>query len=95
MGYFWTFQMEVVVIAMSCDRVAKEAGKIVGVCHRIDEQLSSNSWESKEVWKLLMMVKAKRTTYTAAGYFVVNRETLFGLFGVATTYFIILVQLYQ
>lgn len=84
-----------IAIVISCDRVAREAGRIVSVCHKIQEKLPQSSWERNEIFKLLTLVNSKKALYTAADYFIVSRSTLFGLLSVTTTYFIILVQFNQ
>lgn len=78
---------------MSCDRVMEESGNIIKVCLEIQDDL--NSVEREEVYKLLALVKAKPSCYTAGGYFILNRSCLFALLSAVTTYFIILVQFHQ
>lgn len=81
------------MLIISCDNVIAEARNIVKVCQEIQED--ADAAQREEIFNLLTLVKAKWPRYTAAGYFVVNRSSLFALFSVATTYFIILVQFHQ
>lgn len=78
---------------ISCDKVTAEAKRIVNVCNEVETNMDYSAKD--EVVKLLMIVKAKEPCYTAAGYFILNRSTLFALLNVVTTYFIILLQFYQ
>lgn len=80
-------------MVISCDKVVTEANGIIKVCHEVQENLDFNGRD--EIFNLLTLVKAKKPRYTAAGYFVLNRSTLFALLSTTTTYFIILVQFHQ
>lgn len=77
---------------MSCDKATKEFTQIVDVCRTVQQYFPLHSKERNEIFNLLLLVNSKQPLYTAAGYFTVNRSTLFGLLSVITTYFIILVQ---
>lgn len=77
----------------SCDYVVAEANRTIKVCYEIQENLDYN--ERNELFNLLALVKARNPCYTAAGYIVVNRSTLFTLLSAVTTYFIIIVQFHQ
>lgn len=81
------------MVLMSCDKVVEEGMKIVKVCHEIQAVL--NPYDRREILNLMVLVNSKRPRYTAAGYFVLNRCSLFALLSVITTYFIILVQFHQ
>lgn len=93
--FFLLYQVEVVSIVISCDCVTREAERIVGVCQRVQEDMTTYSWERREIFKFLLLVNTRKPLYSAADYFIINRSTLFGLLGVTTTYFIILVQFSQ
>lgn len=76
---------------MSCDKIINEANKIITTSCEIQEKLNSNGKE--EIVNLLTMMKAKKPCYTAAGYIILNRNTLFSILSTTATYFIILLQL--
>lgn len=80
---------------MSCDRVAKEAEKVADVCQRAMESLPIRSSERNEIFNFFELVNTRKPSYTAAGYFIINRGTLFGLLSVTTTYFIVMLQFNQ
>lgn len=92
---FLIFKVQVGVMVISCDKVIMEAERIVNVCQEVQEILPSNSRERNEIFRLLVLVNAKRPIYSAANYFVVNRKALLGLLSVTTTYFIVMVQFNQ
>lgn len=82
--------MEVIVLILSCNGVITEANRI---CYNVPENLGFN--ERMELFNLLILVRAKKPCYTAAGFFTLNKSTLFALLSTTTTYFIILVQFHQ
>lgn len=88
-------QVQVVAIVMSCDQVTKETERTVGVCYKIQENLSLYTWEREEIFKFLTLINSRKPIYSAAGYFVISKSSLFGLLSVTTTYFIILIQFSQ
>lgn len=81
------------VLTLSCDRAVLEANQIIKVCTEI--QINLNNFERKEVLNFIILTNMKKIGYTAAGYFVLNKGSLFALLSTATTYLIILIQFNQ
>lgn len=81
------------VLIISCDKVVTEATRIIEISHKIQDKIDFNGRE--EIFNLLILVKASKPHFTAAGFFKLNRSTLFSILSVTTTYFIILLQFHQ
>lgn len=87
--------MQIYMVVISCDRVIAKAEQIVDTCCEVQENLQTRSSERNQVFELLKLIGSKKLSYSAAGYFIINKSTLFGLIGVITTYFIVLLQFHQ
>lgn len=80
---------------MSCDRTLQEAKASIKICHDLQEQLPPQSEAREEMFRLLSIMKSRKPRFSAGGFFDVNRHTIFSVLYVATTYFIIIIQLRQ
>lgn len=63
---------------------------MVKVSHEMQEHFNSSPRD--EVFRLLALIEVKKPCYSAAGFFMLNKSTLFALFSAITMYFIILIQ---
>lgn len=76
-----------------CDATANEGQTIATTALKYEKNFPLNSEERRELMRLAGCVMHRKIAFTAAGFFDVNRRNIFALFGTATTYFIILIQL--
>lgn len=67
----------------------------MNICYDLEEHFPSSSVERKEALKLVRLARYKGPCFSAAGFFNVDRKTLFGFLNVTTTYFIIIIQFNQ
>lgn len=87
--------MQTFAIIMSCDGSLQKAKDIVKFCQDHQDELPSRSEEREEIFKLLLLIDTRKPKFSAAGYFTINRKTIFTVLYVTTTYIIILVQFRQ
>ncbi|RZC41106.1 7tm 7 domain containing protein, partial [Asbolus verrucosus] len=79
-------------VIMSCDSATRESKKIVMLCYKIQQHCVANSIERKELIYLAEVTSASVPTFTAAGFFEINRNTFLGILSATTTYLIIIIQ---
>ncbi|XP_049821181.1 putative gustatory receptor 28b [Aethina tumida] len=80
-------------VMQECDATANEGQTIATTALKYEKNFPLNSEERRELMRLAGCVMHRKIAFTAAGFFGVNRRNIFALFGTATTYFIILIQL--
>lgn len=86
------FQIKAIILIVPCDATIKEAKQFITTCHKLQKNCVTSSTDNKELLILLTTVTRTNAIYTAAGFFDIDRTTIFGLLSVITTYFIVIVQ---
>lgn len=71
---------------MSCDVATKQAAKTRGICK--DLKFSTN----KDVINFIQYVKDHRVSFTAAGFFTINRKIILTIAGIVVNYLVITMQ---
>ncbi|RZC39421.1 7tm 7 domain containing protein [Asbolus verrucosus] len=82
----------IAIVILSCDYVGSESDRSIFLCYKLQEQFPYDSRERMELFNLAKQITANATKITAANFFEVNKNTLFGIFGTTATYSIILLQ---
>ncbi|KAJ8952979.1 hypothetical protein NQ318_015339 [Aromia moschata] len=80
------------MIIFTCDFTVKESRKLLVTCSRMERYLPLTSKERSELLRLEDQIRNNRPSFTAAGFFQINRSTLLSLISTTTTYFIIVLQ---
>lgn len=70
----------------------REANRIVPICYEQQLIFPKGFAERHELSKLALVASSLKVEYTAAGFFQINRTTLFSVLSVVTTYFIVILQ---
>lgn len=78
---------------LSCDQVAREVERFSRICYKYQE--SFNSEDKQFLLILANHAIINRPIFTAAGFFEINRSTIFALFGTLGTYFFVVLQFNQ
>ncbi|XP_018565606.1 equilibrative nucleoside transporter 3 isoform X2 [Anoplophora glabripennis] len=79
-------------VVFCCDSVVRETDKLLMNCYMLEQTLPLRSKELEELDSLKELIKNKRPTLTAAGFFEIRRSTLLSLLSSTTTYFIVALQ---
>lgn len=74
------------------DLTTKEASRMVTICYTQQQLYPESFAEYREFAKLAVLGGNLHVEFTAAGFFEINRTTLYKLICVVTTYFIVIVQ---
>lgn len=77
---------------MLCQKIRNEGKTTVNLCYLLQEQVATKSEEREELMKLANIAEARLPTFTAAGYFEINKSVLMNIFGTVATYIIVLIQ---
>ncbi|KAJ3631276.1 hypothetical protein MTP99_012414 [Tenebrio molitor] len=80
------------LLILACDAARSESYKTVFLCYKLREKFPDKSEEQKELLQLAQIVEVNKANFSAADFFDVNRNTLFGIFGTITTYLIVTIQ---
>ncbi|KAJ8947247.1 hypothetical protein NQ314_008646 [Rhamnusium bicolor] len=80
-------------IMFSCDLAIKEAQNIIVICYKYQQPFLTYSEEKQELINLVNQAINDKPTFTAAGFFEINRKTVFALLGTTIAYFIVLIQI--
>ncbi|XP_044256029.1 gustatory and pheromone receptor 39a-like [Tribolium madens] len=88
------------LVAMSglifiCGSAKSESQKIVLLCYKMMEKFPERSQEQEELLLAAQVIEKSVANFTAAGFFDVNRSTLFGILATTTTYLIVTIQFNQ
>jgi gustatory receptor len=86
------FQASTSLLILACDAARSESYKTVFLCYKLREKFPDKSEEQKELLQLAQIVEVNKANFSAADFFDVNRNTLFGIFGTITTYLIVTIQ---
>lgn len=79
-------------IIFSCDAAVEESKKLLVTCYRMEQLLPPFSNEKEELMSLENVLKTKRPTFTAAGFFEIKKSTLLSLLSTTATYFVVSIQ---
>lgn len=79
----------------SCQWVKEEGQKTIKLCYKLQEDFLDSSMERKELMRLAKNVGCNAPVFSAAGFFEINKTTLFSLLSATTTYFIVVIQFSQ
>lgn len=66
--------------------------KLLVACQKIEDGLPIGSAERKAVLTLKHDLQRRNSQFNAAGFFPIDRKTIFGLLSVVATYLIIMLQ---
>lgn len=72
-----------------------QAQLITDTCYKLEDEFAIGSKERKELLQLAKLSRINTPYFSAAGFFNMDRTTLFGFLSVATTYVIIIIQFNQ
>ncbi|RZC41041.1 gustatory receptor 28b, partial [Asbolus verrucosus] len=83
------------MLIMICDSVKSESSYTVHLCYKLREKFPEKSEQRKELLDLAHIVEKNRAHFTAAGFFEINKKTLFEILSTTTTYLIVTIQFNQ
>ena len=87
------FQLGNCMLIVMCDSVLKEALKVVGFAYKLRKNFpSALSRQRVEVNEFIDFVIRNFPKFSAAGFFDIDRSTIFKLLGTVTTLLIVMVQ---
>lgn len=75
----------------SCSNATAASKKLSFLCYKLQEKVKEVS-QLTVVVNLARELKSNVATFSAADFFEINNNTLFGILASATTYFIIIIQ---
>lgn len=75
----------------SCSNAAAASKKLSFLCYKLQEEVTEVA-QIPAVINLARELEANVATFSAADFFEINNNTLFGILASATTYFIIIIQ---
>lgn len=75
----------------SCSNAASTSKKLSFLCYKLQEKITEAS-QIPTLLNLARELESNVATFSAAEFFEINNNTLFGILASATTYFIIIIQ---
>lgn len=91
---FSSLQIVCCAVILSADGVKKQAKCLSETCHKLENRCESCRTR-KELLKFIKLLSAKTPQFSAAGFFNIDRTTLFSILSASTTYYVALVQYNQ
>lgn len=92
---FFFFQTLIIITTLIVDSVKNTAEHSIWVCHITRSYFERNSEVHDELETFAQVVTQTVPKFTAAGFFEINRRTIFHVFSVTATYFIVIIQFYK
>ncbi|EFA05780.1 gustatory receptor [Tribolium castaneum] len=78
------------ILILLCDSVLEEVKTTILLAYKIRQYAVSK--EKKEIYEFINVVLNNSPQFTAAGFFSINKTTIFHMMGTVTTFFIIIIQ---
>lgn len=80
------------VLVLICDSVKSESTKTVFLCYKLREKFPENSQQQKDFFIVAQIIEKSAANFTAAGFYPINRNTLFGILATTATYLVVTIQ---
>ncbi|KAJ8941398.1 hypothetical protein NQ314_010398 [Rhamnusium bicolor] len=81
-----------IYIVLCCDYASIEGMKTIRLCYKLQEKFEVFSNSREELLKLAYLAKSYSPKFSAANFFVVEKNTILGIISIATTYLIVVIQ---
>nr|CAH7730625.1 unnamed protein product [Callosobruchus chinensis] len=80
-------------ITFCCDSTANECRKIIEICFALEQSADYTAEDKQELKVLVEQSTVNPVTFTAAGFFEINRSNMLSFFSSTATYLIVFIQL--